>query len=280
MADLDDFFAKKDRKKKTTKKYATPEELVKQIEETVANQKADAKADAMAAAAQRKEAAAEAVAVTSETTDDVEEVRIVLFFYFHLLGTIFVLQFFLFFLRFLKTHLAVQEPVVEDEWREFKEERKDYSGLKIGQMQIKDDYSDYSDDNGEENEGGDVSKGRKTGPWNKGSAKKETEQQPPQQPKPEPVQPEKSKLYISPALRNQANQPLLRPINLRKGAAPDLANEEYFPTLGSVRPEDIKKKKNEPAFEEVKNGGRYQRSSDLPTNAPVAVGNRYGALDS
>lgn len=37
---------------------------------------------------------------------------------------------------------------VEDEWREFEvEERKDYSGLKIGQLQIDDDDNDYDGDN-------------------------------------------------------------------------------------------------------------------------------------
>lgn len=34
MADLDDFFAKKDRKKKTTKKFATTEEVAKKLEDT------------------------------------------------------------------------------------------------------------------------------------------------------------------------------------------------------------------------------------------------------
>lgn len=41
----------------------------------------------------------------------------------------------------------VQAPV-EDEWREFEvEERKDYSGLKIGQLQIEDDNEDYDYEN-------------------------------------------------------------------------------------------------------------------------------------
>lgn len=34
MADLDDFFAKKDRKKTKAKKFATPDELVKKLEDT------------------------------------------------------------------------------------------------------------------------------------------------------------------------------------------------------------------------------------------------------
>lgn len=47
MSDLDEFFAKKDRKKKTTKYAgtATPEEVAKKIDETVAiTKKAEAKA--------------------------------------------------------------------------------------------------------------------------------------------------------------------------------------------------------------------------------------------
>lgn len=34
MADLDDFFAKKDRKKTKSKKFATPDELAKKLEDT------------------------------------------------------------------------------------------------------------------------------------------------------------------------------------------------------------------------------------------------------
>lgn len=65
---------------------------------------------------------------------------------------------------------------------------------------------------------------------------------------------------------------------LKKGVAPDLANEEYFPTLGAAKPEEQKKKKNEPAFEEVKHGGRVTRSAELQTNAPVSIGNRFNSL--
>lgn len=176
--------------------------------------------------------------------------------------------------------------VKEDEWEDFKEEeQRDYTGLKIGQLQITDD-SDESE-GGADGEGQDDDKRvRKSGPWNKkagegGSGSSSSTNNNAAAPEKEPVAPpaEKtnvSKLYISPAMRNQ--QATLKPINLRKGQLPDLANEELFPTLGSVRPEDLKKKKNEPAFEEVKHGSRFQRSSDLPTNAPVIIGNRYGSL--
>lgn len=82
--------------------------------------------------------------------------------------------------------------------------------------------------------------------------------------------------YVSPALRQQSS--LLAPMRLKKDALPDINNQEYFPTLGDAKKEELRKKKNEPAFEEVRQGARYQRSSDLPTNAPVSIGNRYNSL--
>lgn len=50
----------------------------------------------------------------------------------------------------------------------------------------------------------------------------------------------------------------LRPSKLRSSTAPDIANEDFFPTLANARPEEQRKKKNEPAFEEVRHGGRVQ----------------------
>lgn len=42
--------------------------------------------------------------------------------------------------------------------------------------------------------------------------------------------------------------------------------------------EILAKKKIDANFEEVKHGGRLQKASDLPSNAPVTVGNRFGSL--
>lgn len=80
--------------------------------------------------------------------------------------------------------------------------------------------------------------------------------------------------YVPPAMK----QSLLQPVRLKKDALPDINNEEYFPTLGDAKKEELRKKKNEPAFEEVKHGRPVQRSTDLATNAPVSVGNRYNSL--
>lgn len=192
---------------------------------------------------------------------------------------------------FFDLHFLFLKQVHEDEWKEFEEEeRKDYTGLKIGHMQLNDEDQTGTDVDGGEDGDGDGTENsdkRKTGPWKKmqgeagagtaaaaavaaaNAATTETESQDTQE------KPNTSKLYVSPALRNQQ---LLKPVRLRKGVLPDIHNEEYFPTLGSVKPEDLKKKQKEPAFEEVKHGSRYQRSSDLPTNSPVAVENRYNSL--
>lgn len=111
-----------------------------------------------------------------------------------------------------------------------------------------------------------------------------------------------SSVYISPALRNGPVRiheiftikykwnitnftttfhllQLQKTTKLRKGVLPDIHNEEYFPVLGSAKPEEVKKKKPEPGFEEVKHGHghRVQRPTEAST-APVAIGNRFNSL--
>lgn len=172
----------------------------------------------------------------------------------------------------------------EDEWREFEEEeRKDYTGLKIQNIEINDDdyYSSDGDGGDGDGEDGDNEKGA----WKKVSApdggassvaKSNTSKSA------DSADTAKKGLsasstgrYVSPALRQQQT---LQPIRLKKDALPDISNEELFPTLGDAKKEELRKKKNEPVFEEVKSGARFQRSSDLPTNAPVSIGNRYNSL--
>ena len=66
---------------------------------------------------------------------------------------------------------------------------------------------------------------------------------------------------------------------IRSRAAPDITNADYFPTLGAARPEEQRKKKNEPAFEEVRHGGRVQRVQETAATAPSSVTNRFQTLD-
>lgn len=65
---------------------------------------------------------------------------------------------------------------------------------------------------------------------------------------------------------------------LRNKAAPDITNADFFPTLGAARPEEQRKKKNEPAFEEVRHGSRVQRVKEQSV-APSAATNRFQSLD-
>lgn len=65
---------------------------------------------------------------------------------------------------------------------------------------------------------------------------------------------------------------------MRKGVLPDIHDQEYFPVLGSAKPEEVKKKRPEPGFTEVQHGGRFQRPSEIASSAPVSIGNRFNSL--
>lgn len=247
MADLDDFFAKKDRKKTKTKKFATPDELVKKLEDTT--KKNEVKP--------RKESHS----LLQSTQSDGVEIES---------GD--------------QLHAAASE---EDEWKEFEEEeRKDYTGLKIQNLQLNDDdyYSGSDGDGGDGDGDGDdkegawkkLSGGEKGGSSAESKLKNNTESESAAKAK-AGLAASSTGRYVSPALRQQQSS-LLAPVRLKKDALPDINNQEYFPTLGDAKKEELRKKKNEPAFEEVRQGARYQRSSDLPTNAPVSIGNRYNSL--
>lgn len=170
----------------------------------------------------------------------------------------------------------------EDEWRDFEEEsRKDYTGLKIQNIELNDDdYYSGSDGDGNDGDGedGDGEKGawkKPSGPEGAAAAAKSSSSKPAEPAEKKGLSASSTGRYVSPALRNQQ---MLAPVRLKKDALPDISNEELFPTLGDAKKEELRKKKNEPAFEEVRSGARYQRSSDLPTNAPVSIGNRYNSL--
>ncbi|KPU76655.1 uncharacterized protein Dana_GF13352, isoform C [Drosophila ananassae] len=259
MAELDDFFAKKDKKKSKNKtKFVTADELVKNLED-------GSKREVV------KPKKVELPAVTGGVVGPGEN----------------------------ESSKVPESVPVEEEWKEFEEEqRKDYSGLKIGQLStitVNESESsripsapegggsydeDDEDSNGYANaDTGDSRAGH--GPWKKLIPAEEVTQIPV-----EVEKPSLSKVYVSPALRysQQAGSGLsssgggvgggLRP----RRAAPDITNTEFFPTLNAARPEEQRKKKNEPAFEEVRHGGRFQRVQET-TTAPVAATNRFQSLD-
>ncbi|KAJ6643204.1 Protein CDV3 like [Pseudolycoriella hygida] len=231
MADLDDFFAKKDRKKGKSKKITATEELARKIEDTSKPSQSLKKRDYLPGQDDN-----------GSVPDDTKP-----------------------------------SSVNEDEWKDYQEEeRKDYTGLKLGLLQINDDDQlDGDAEGGEYGSDGEVNLDAqdkmKSGPW------KKVEEDIVKPVKKEPVQEKApvSSVYVSPALRNAQ---MLKATKLKKGILPDINNKEFFPVLGSAKPEEVKKKRPEPGFEEVKHGGRMQRSSDLQANAPVSIGNRFGSL--
>lgn len=104
--------------------------------------------------------------------------------------------------------------VVEDEWKEFEaEERKDYTGLKIGQMQLEDDNASTVDEtaNGEKYDSdGELNadgERQRSGPWKKVDGEGNAEAAPaavvaPQQ----PLAGGLKSVYISPAMRDAQAQ--------------------------------------------------------------------------
>lgn len=252
MADLDNFFAKKDKKKAKSKpKFLTTDELIKNLEDTSKRE--------VAAKSKNPEPNLAVISDVqpSETNSNADED---------------------------KSSTAVEqlpEPQsVEEEWKEFEEEqRKDYSGLKIGRLTLDDD-DERSQTEGDEDDGdNDVNMGhdmRRGGdfPWKKVIPAEEVTQIPVEVEK----TPKTPKTYVLPALRNSQGPGSLRTVKTRNRTAPDITNADFFPTLGAARPEEQRKKKQEPAFEEVRHGSRVQRIKEQPA-PPAAVTNRFQSLE-
>lgn len=263
MADLDDFFAKKDRKKSKGKKFATADEIAKKLEET----------------GRRAEKLKKEKLQTSQLQNsEVDE-----------------------------QGNAVQG---EDEWREFEEEKKDYTGLKIQNLTLAEYDSGEEGNSGgegedegglEENEAGElVPKKKNTGPWRvvPTAAPEESssvEPEPPVQPPPaQPVPGVVAGSYVPPALRNAQKTPLFSNSRLtRRKVAPDVKSEELFPTLSAAATQEQQptanpwsKRKTEPSvvgggFEEVRNSKSHTARYEPPhlQNRSLSLGNKYGALN-
>ncbi|CAO1358726.1 unnamed protein product [Diamesa hyperborea] len=226
MADLDDFFAKRDKKKKT-KKFTSSEELAKQLENSIKEKEAKAKA-----ARQNTNPT-----IPEENPDGTNVVE------------------------------------KDEEWKEFEEEKKDYSGLKLGQLTITQEEQNQQNMGQElDSESAQDDDDPSENPW------KASGQEPVVEVAPVVVAPVKTGVYVPPSVQRSE---LATKTKLRKGVAPDLKSEDYFPSLGTERVEP--KPILNTGFEEVKHGGKY-KSADSNT-APVSQSNRFmslgtGELDS
>ncbi|XP_011310586.1 protein CDV3 homolog [Fopius arisanus] len=241
MADLDDFFAKKDRKKAKGKKFTTTEEIAKKLEETGKKSKTKEK-------------------LVAPDEDD-------------------------------RAPPKIEE---EEEWREFEEEKKDYSGLKIGNLTVSENQDHESNDergvgeNSSDGESGEAS-AKLSGPWKKADAVVES-----LEPTPRPTATAATSLaatgkYKTPHLRHQTSSSSSSSTrsSRMKNIAPDIRSEEYFPTLSAKQPAPLetgawgRRKRDEGSFEEVRNRGgtRNYAVPEGQNEAPkLSLDNKYGAL--
>lgn len=129
----------------------------------------------------------------------------------------------------------------QDEWKDFEEEKKDYTGLKIGNLTINSSAegtqgvpeASTEQQPGSEETGFDVD--RKVGPWKRVDVEVMQQEEPAKvEKKAVEVPAKQGGAYVPPSLRNQSQQPQVQPSRLRTKAAPDIHNEEYFPTLSKT----------------------------------------------
>lgn len=132
----------------------------------------------------------------------------------------------------------------EDEWKEFEEEKKDYSGLKIGHLTVNDSIDAESDDErgtGENSSDGESGEGgtKHSGPWKKPDKPPEAQEVAAPPAPPPTTTATTGSSYKAPHLRNviaytnSGSAPRSRGRNI----APDIHSEEYFPTLNAKPPQ-------------------------------------------
>jgi len=256
MADIDDFFAKKDKKKKGKKKFA------------------QANTDVLA----------QNLVENEKTKDDAEKKANVL----------------------LATSVANRageadtNPVVEEEWKEYQEDKKDFSNLKIETLKVESESEHEEEEEHEINEEtGEmvrVKKSDNSGPWNKVASTNANEESSPEkeiEAKPAPTKTEEAapggkKSYVPPHMRGGGGSSTTelerRPMSGRSGRsgknAPDL-NAINFPSLsdsagGKDGSKGAPRSSEERDFETARGGGnqphRIVKAPDL------ALDNKFAAL--
>lgn len=212
MADLDDFFAKKDRKKnKTTKKFSTTEDVAKKLED---NAKKTEKV--------KKERVPEGEDNTLPAHVSTNTWVQVSYSLLRLSGCHIV------------NCLNFKE---QDEWKDFEEEKKDYTGLKIGNLTIQSPTEgsggakESVDEQQPEVDFGQDSE-KKVGPWKRIDAA-EVQEEPKAVVEENIQQPPQKQSYVAPNFRNSGQPPVSQSRHKSK-VAPDIHNEEYFPTLSKT----------------------------------------------
>jgi len=232
MEDLDDFFAKKDKKKKLKTKDKKEEKKIKKKDK-----------------------------VESSVILDGENIGV---------------------------ETIIEHPVHDaEQWSDFQEEKEtDYSGLKIQNLEIAENENGGAGADSQNEDDGEDGSGQQ-GPWRRPqpAAQPESEKQEVEIPVEVPVAPAPAGSgYIPPHLRTSAVKVVPRGTAGTRGrrGAPDLKNEENFPSLAAGMSGEVSVQKLEWAkkgFESVKSGA--SRSAGQNSEAPrINLGNRFDALSS
>lgn len=253
MADLDDFFKKKDKKKKGEKKFAkaNTDVLAKNLE-----------------VMDEKEEKALVKEIAEMNNDNPG------------------------------TTLNQQD---DDEWDDYRENKKDYTGLKIENLTVQETKTEEEEEEETEvDEDGEVVKKNKdgSGPWNRGEGSHQNSVEEREEVMPEHKREAVELLatsnvvggsYVPPHMRGQPGggaspAPVERKQPRgRMMKAPDISSELYFPSLGDASdtaPKGAWGKrlvKDEGAFMEVR-GGEKQGSHRATEGPKLTLGNKFDVL--
>jgi len=200
MADLDDFFAKKDKKKsRVVKKFTNDLLSSKQTDDVAAIQALPKKP----AEPKKREEPKEIPLAEGEAP---------------------------------KPHQKPQETPTEEEWGEFEQEKeRDYSGLKIQKLQIQDGEDNEDDyDEQELNEEGELVRREPVGPWNKTNAQPTTNAKAKEVAPVEVLPNTTGGVYIPPSKRMGSGVTSNKKSGKKDKGAPDISNESNFPSLSAA----------------------------------------------
>ncbi|XP_036358466.1 protein CDV3 homolog isoform X2 [Octopus sinensis] len=179
----------------------------------------------------------------------------------------------------------IVSPKEDLEWNDYEQEtEKDYSGLRIQNLQLKsddddDDENELNQDNNENSESGERHDSSQ-GPWSKQGAQTPPAPSPTPAPEtPEPVAaqetPKSVGRYIPPSQRgNSSSAASVTRTRLAKKTAPNIQSEVDFPTLGGGAPNDVEKK----YIDRVRNNNRnYEDPSNH--SLPLKLNNKFKVLE-
>ncbi|XP_028391878.1 protein CDV3 homolog B-like isoform X2 [Dendronephthya gigantea] len=179
----------------------------------------------------------------------------------------------------------------EEEWEDFNEPKeKDYSGLKVQSLQIRDKVDEDNDDKPEDAEEYDEDcterKDKSSNVWQVNLQPTVPASAP--EVKQEPKKEVGKGAYIPPSMRRaMANQAEGRDQSwkYRSGARerdprrpPEIASEIAFPTLQASTASSKNESSSSSNFEDVRHGGRAVSEQSLNRRTDIAVDNKFSAL--